>query len=62
MDKLTRLHIGNPKTSVPSFKNFEDILSKSGVFDQFKPAKIFSVVSSVALHTSKLSQFFSVFM
>ena len=62
MDKLTRLHIGNPKISVPSFKNFEDILSKSGVFDEFKPAKIFLIVFSVALHTPKLSQFFSTFM
>ena len=28
IDKFTRLHRGNSKTSAPSFKNFEDIPSR----------------------------------
>ena len=51
IDKFTRLHRGNAKTSATSFKNFEDMPSKSGIFDETRQAK---VVSNVALHSSKL--------
>ena len=41
IDKFTRLHRGNTKTSAPSFKDVEDVPSKSGTFDASKQAKIF---------------------
>ena len=60
--KFTRLHRNNAKTSAPSFKNLEDIPSKPGAFDESSQAKTFLVVSSVALHSSRLWQLFSIFM
>ena len=62
IDEFTRLFRGNAMTSALSFKNFEDIPSKPAAFDESRQAKIFWIVSSVALHSSKLWQLFSVFM
>ena len=41
IDKFTRLHRNNAKTSAPSFKNLEDIPSKPGAFDESSQAKTF---------------------
>ena len=54
LKRFTRLHRSNAKTSAPSFKNFEDILFKTGAFHDPNQAKIFLIISSVTLHNSKL--------
>ena len=54
IDKFIRLHTANVKSSALSFKNFEDIPLKPEAFDGSRQAKIFLIVSSVAVHSSKL--------
>ena len=61
-DKFTSLHRGIYKSSAPSFKDFEDIPSKPGAFDVSRQAKMFLRVSKVALHSSIVWQFLSIFM
>ena len=51
MGKFTRLHRGKGKTSASSFKIFEDIPSKPEALDKSRQAKIFLIISSVALHS-----------
>ena len=43
---------GNARTSSPSFKGFEYIPFKAEAFDVSRQAKIFLLISNVALHSS----------
>ena len=54
IDKFIRLHTVNVKSSALSFKNFEDIPFKPEAFDGSRQAKIFLIVSNVAVYSSKL--------
>ena len=62
IDKLTRWHSGNAKTSASSFKNFKYILSILGTVDVSWQAKIFLMISNIALYSSKLWQLLSLLM